>query len=88
MVASFLYPRLFVDIVIDHVCGECDDGDAKAREHISERGRFGEDWVFPPRLALRPGVIVKGTRHISQRLSVICAAINVGLMNERCGCLR
>ena len=39
-------------VVDDDVCGECDQGDTKARESTSEHGAPGEDGMLAPGFTL------------------------------------
>lgn len=46
--------------VVDHdIGGKGDDCDAETGEHAVEHGPIGEDWVFPPRVALGPRITEK-----------------------------
>ena len=58
-----LHLSLRINVIVDDVCSERDNGDAKAREEVSERGRLREYGVVPPRVTLGPWITVEGSRH-------------------------
>ena len=59
MPSTLVYFSLLVDVIRNDIGREGDDSNPETGEHLPEHELVRENWVLPPRLALRPRVPIQ-----------------------------